>query len=60
TKADNCQYPGTRDSLRQVAKNFEALARQAQMILDLTTQSDERGLEARRVAQEHADEQRMN
>lgn len=59
TKADNCQYPGTRDSLRQVAKNFEALARQAQMILDLTTQSDERCLEARRVAQEHADEQRM-
>lgn len=58
TKADNCQYPSTRDALRQAAKNFEELARQAQMIFDLTTQSDERGLEARRVAQEHADDQR--
>jgi len=58
TKADNCQYPATRDSRRQAAKNFEELARQAQMILDLTTQWDERGLQDRRVAQEHADDQR--
>ncbi|OSJ14425.1 hypothetical protein BST63_16880 [Bradyrhizobium canariense] len=34
TKADNCEYPATRDSLRQVAQNFEELARRAQQILD--------------------------
>lgn len=31
-KADNCEYPETRDALRTVAKNYEELARSAEQI----------------------------
>ncbi|MBB4363470.1 hypothetical protein GGD65_004507 [Bradyrhizobium sp. CIR18] len=32
TKADNCEYPETRNSLRNVAKTYEELARRAAQI----------------------------
>ncbi|MCK1362936.1 hypothetical protein [Bradyrhizobium sp. 62] len=31
-KADNCEYPDTRDALRNVAKNYDDLARSAEEI----------------------------
>lgn len=51
TKADNRQYPQTKDALRQAAENYEELARQAQQILDAEQPSERRRLEAGRVAQ---------
>ncbi|MCK1510909.1 hypothetical protein [Bradyrhizobium sp. 18] len=32
TKADNCEYPETRDVLRKVAENYDELARRAARI----------------------------
>ncbi|EIG56174.1 hypothetical protein [Bradyrhizobium sp. WSM1253] len=58
TKADNCQFPETKAALRQVAKNYEDLARQAQQILDNEQSSKRRRLEAREVAQEYLDDER--
>ncbi|CUT09206.1 hypothetical protein BF49_0286 [Bradyrhizobium sp.] len=58
TKADNCQYPQTKDALRQAAENYEELARQAQQILDAEQSSEHRRLEAYRVTQESAKDQR--
>lgn len=58
TKADNCQLPETKAALRQVAKNYEDLARQAKQILDAEQPSKRRRLEARDVAQENLDDQR--
>ena len=54
TKADNCQYPQTKDALRQAAENYEELARQAQQILD-AEQASEHRFEAYRVTQEYAE-----
>lgn len=45
-KADNCEYPETRDALRSVAKNYDDLARSAEQI--------GRTAEARLVAEEYA------
>jgi hypothetical protein len=58
TKADNCQYPQTKDALRQVAKNYEDLARQAQHILYAEESSEHRPSGAHRVALEGFDDQR--
>jgi hypothetical protein len=44
TKADNCQYPETRDTLRKVAENYEELARSAEQVVTVT-ELDERNLE---------------
>ncbi|MCK1271077.1 MULTISPECIES: hypothetical protein [unclassified Bradyrhizobium] len=49
-KADNCEYPETRDALRSVAKNYDDLARSAEQI--------GRTAEARLVAEEYANDQR--
>jgi hypothetical protein len=58
TKADNCQHPETRDTLRKVAENYDELARRAEQVVTVA-ELEERTLEARRVAQEHdADDQR--
>ncbi|UPJ44490.1 hypothetical protein IVB40_10940 [Bradyrhizobium sp. 40] len=35
TKADNCEYPETRDVLRKVAENYDELARRAARISTL-------------------------
>lgn len=45
-KADNCEYPETRDALRSVAKNYDDLARSAEQI--------GRTAEARLLAEEYA------
>jgi hypothetical protein len=58
TKADNCEYRRTRDSLRQVADNFEELARRAQQMIEADQSNQRRSLEARPVAQGHTDDQR--
>jgi len=47
TKADCCEFPQTRDTLRQVANNYEQLARNAEQIVTVT-ELDERTLMARR------------
>ena len=47
TKADSCEYCQTRNTLRQVAKNYEELARRAQQILDTERAGQLRRLEAR-------------
>lgn len=56
TKADNCEHVQARATLRQVAKNYEAIARRAQQILTATELDQRRRV---RVAQEHADNQRV-
>jgi hypothetical protein len=43
TKADNCEYPETRDVLRQVAKNYDELARRAARICTLESLDELRG-----------------
>jgi len=58
TKADNCQLPETAAALRQVAKNYEDIARQAQQLLDAEQPRKRRRLEAQGVAQEYLDDQR--
>ncbi|OSJ20028.1 hypothetical protein BST63_00275 [Bradyrhizobium canariense] len=35
TKADNCEFPQTRETLRQVAENYEQLARSAEQVVTL-------------------------
>ena len=57
TKADNCQYPETSETLRKVAENYEDLARRAEQVVTVA-ELDERNLKARRVVQEHAEDQR--
>jgi thymidylate kinase len=52
TKADNCEYKQTRDSLRKVAENYQTLARQAQRILDAGQANERRRLEALQATQE--------
>jgi thymidylate kinase len=52
TKADNCEYQQTRDSLRKVAENYQTLARQAQRILNADQANERRRLEALQVTQE--------
>ncbi|MCK1366394.1 hypothetical protein IVB47_18505 [Bradyrhizobium sp. 62] len=47
TKADNCKYPESSNSLRQAAQNYEELARRAQQILDAEQQSERRGFDGR-------------
>jgi hypothetical protein len=32
TKADNCEHPQVKDTLRQAAKNYDELARRAEQI----------------------------
>lgn len=59
TKADNCQYPQTKDALRQAAENYEELARQAQQILAAEQPSERRRLEAGRVAQGNPGDRRV-
>ncbi|UPJ74397.1 hypothetical protein [Bradyrhizobium sp. 187] len=56
TKADNCEHMQARATLRQVAKNYEAIARRAQQILTATEMDQRRRV---RVAQEYADNQRV-
>lgn len=56
-KAENCQFPETKDTLRKVAENYEELVRRAEQVVTLA-ELDERNLEARRVAQEYADDER--
>ncbi|MCK1427451.1 hypothetical protein [Bradyrhizobium sp. 87] len=59
TKADNCEFPDTAAALRQVAKNYEDIARQAQQLLVAEqTRKRRRRLEARGVAQEFLDDPR--
>jgi hypothetical protein len=58
TKADNCQFPDTKAALRQVAKNYEDLARQARQILDAEQSIQRRRLEARGESQEYLEDQR--
>lgn len=49
TKADCCEFPQTRNTLRQVANNYEELARRAERIVTVTeldersSRSDARG-----------------
>lgn len=57
TKADCCEFPQTRNTLRQVANNYEQLARSVEQIVTVT-ELDERTSEARRVAREYADDRR--
>lgn len=35
TKADNCEFPQTRETLRQVAENYEQLARSSEQVVTL-------------------------
>lgn len=49
-KADNCEYPETRDALRSAAKNYDDLARSAEKI--------PRTAAVRLVAKEYANDQR--
>ncbi|MCK1396853.1 hypothetical protein IVB45_26040 [Bradyrhizobium sp. 4] len=43
TKADNCEYPETRDVLRKVAENYDELARRAARISTLESLDELRG-----------------
>lgn len=43
TKADNCEYPETRDVLRKVAQNYDELARRAARICTLESLDELRG-----------------
>jgi hypothetical protein len=52
TKADNCEYVQARATLRQVAKNYEAIAQRAQQILAATERDQRRPMQAPRPAQE--------
>jgi hypothetical protein len=47
TKADCCQFPQTKDTLRQVANNYEELARRAERIVTVT-ELDERHVRSSR------------
>ncbi|WP_027566620.1 hypothetical protein [Bradyrhizobium sp. URHA0013] len=47
TKADNCEYPETRDVLRKVAENYDELARRAARITTLESLDEARGGGAR-------------
>ena len=55
SKADNCRFPGTRDTLRKVAENYDELARRAEQVVSVA-ELEERNLQARRTAQECADD----
>jgi hypothetical protein len=48
-KADNCEHAHTRATLRQVAKNYETIARRAEKILTEIELDERHRLEARRV-----------
>ncbi|MGY4345758.1 hypothetical protein ACVWXM_002225 [Bradyrhizobium sp. GM7.3] len=43
TKADHCELAGTRDALRQVARNFDELARTAEQIRVVEDLAERRG-----------------
>ncbi|WP_368507388.1 hypothetical protein [Bradyrhizobium lupini] len=43
TKADNCEYPETRDVLRKVAQNYDELARRAARICTVESLDELRG-----------------
>lgn len=47
TKADCCEFRQTRDTLRQVANNYEELARRAERIVTVT-ELDERHVRSQR------------
>jgi uncharacterized damage-inducible protein DinB len=53
-KADNCQFSQTKATLREVAKNYDELARRAEQVVTLA-ELDERTSETRRVAQQYAE-----
>ncbi|MCK1606288.1 hypothetical protein IVB02_34045 [Bradyrhizobium sp. 166] len=50
TKADSCEQVQARATLRQVAKNYEAIAQRAQQILAATERDQRRRMQ--RLAQE--------
>jgi hypothetical protein len=52
TKADNCEHVQARATLRQVAKNYEAIARRAQQILT-ETERDQQELDRNNDGQDH-------
>jgi hypothetical protein len=52
TKADNCEHVQARATLRQVAKNYEAIAQRAQQILAATERDQRRPMQVPRPAQE--------
>ncbi|WP_245313348.1 hypothetical protein [Bradyrhizobium sp.] len=43
TKADNCEYPETRDVLRKVAENYDELARRAARIITVESLDERAG-----------------
>jgi hypothetical protein len=52
SKADNCEHVQARATLRQVAKNYEEIARRAQQILTATERDQRRRMQAPQLAQE--------
>jgi hypothetical protein len=57
-KADACEYPQTRDALRQAAENYDELARRAEQIVTVADLDEQRRQETLRAVQGYADDQR--